>query len=155
MLIYPHFGWKGRTLKSGRKAIHREIDLEQPDHRNLSRRERQIMDVIYGHGRATALEVMDRIPDPPGYSTVRTLLGVLERKGFLRHERKSYHYVYFPTAPASEVRSNALEHLMETFFDGSATRVVSALMDLRRDELGSREFAEIQALIEKSKKQGR
>ena len=129
--------------------------MAEIDHRNLSRRERQIMDVIYRAGQATAQEVMDQMPDPPGYSTVRTLLGVLERKGFLTHERKSYHYVYTPTTPASEVRSNMLEHVLDTFFDGSAQSVVSALMDIRQDELSSRDYEELARLIEKSRSEGR
>ena len=127
--------------------------MSTPEHRNLSRRERQIMDIIYRRGTATAMEVMERMPDPPGYSTVRTLLGVLERKGFLTHERKSYHYVYSATTPASEVRSSALEHLMDTFFEGSTTRVVSALMEMKQNDISDEEYDELLQLIEQSKQE--
>lgn len=125
--------------------------MAKTDQRNLSRRERQIMDIIYQRGNATAMEVMNGMPDPPGYSTVRTLLSVLERKGFLHHKRQSYHYVYTPTIPAAEARSSALEHLMDTFFEGSATRIVSALMHLKQDELKAEELEEIKQLIEEAK----
>lgn len=129
--------------------------MAKTDHRNLSRRERQIMDVVYRQGKASAQEVMDQMPEAPGYSTVRTLLGVLERKGFLRHERKSYHYVYYPTTPAAEMSSNMLEHVMETFFDGSAKLMVSALMDLSHDQLSEGDYDELMHLIEKTRQDGR
>ncbi len=93
--------------------------------------------------------------DAPGYSTVRTLLGVLERKGHLRHQRKSYHYVYFPVVPADEARSSALAHLMDTFFEGSASNVVSALMDLKQGGLSVEEHQEILDMLEKSKAEGK
>ena len=80
---------------------------------DFSRRERQIMDVIYWLGEATAAEVMRQIPEPPGYSTVRTLLGVLERKGHLEHQRRGHHYVYSPTTPVEKASSSMLEHVME------------------------------------------
>ncbi|HSR49734.1 MAG TPA: BlaI/MecI/CopY family transcriptional regulator [Acidobacteriota bacterium] len=123
---------------------------KKPIHQKLSRRERQIMDIIYREGRCTAQQVMEMMDDAPGYSTVRTLLGVLERKGHLQHERKSYHYEYFPTTPASEVRTTALQHLMDTFFQGSPTRVVSALIDLKADKLTEEEYEELTKLIEKA-----
>jgi predicted transcriptional regulator len=112
------------------------------------------MDIIYRDGKSTAQEVMDQMPDPPGYSTVRTLLGVLERKGYVHHKRKSYHYVYYPTVPASEARSTALEHLVDTFFQGSATRVVSALIDLKQEKLSPAELQELKHLIEKAEEEG-
>ncbi len=81
---------------------------------DFSRRERQIMDIVYRLGEATAAEVMRQMPEAPGYSTVRTLLGVLERKGHLNHERRGHHYVYRPTTPVETVSSSMLEHVMET-----------------------------------------
>ena len=129
--------------------------MKNSEHHSFSRRERQIMDVIYSHGRATASEVMEAIPDPPGYSTVRTLLGVLEKKGHLTHERQGYHYVYFPTAPVEKVSSSMLEHVMKTFFDGSAQRVVSALLDISESDLTKSDYDDILELVEQAKKEGR
>lgn len=129
------------------------LDMKK-DHLNFSRRERQIMDVIYKLGQATAAEVLDNLPDPPGYSTVRTLLGVLERKGHLRHERQGYHYVYFPTAPVEKVSASMLQHVMNTFYDGSATRVVSALLDISDSDLSQQEYDEILNLVEKARQEG-
>ncbi len=123
--------------------------------RHLSRRERQIMDVLYRTGKATALEVMQDIPDSPGYSAVRTLLTVLERKGHVRHERNGHHYTYFPVTPKGEARTTALAHVMETFFQGSPTEVMSALIDVSRDRLTSEDYTEILQLLEKSREDGR
>ena len=127
-----------------------------PDLRSLSRRERQMMDILYRLNRATALQVMREMgDDPPSYSTVRTLLGILERKGHLRHEKEGHHYTYLPVTPAGEARSSALSHLMETFFNGSASAVVSALIDLNQEKLTSDEYDEILQLVEKSRRDGR
>ena len=125
------------------------------NHLSYSRRERQIMDVIYKLGHATAAEVLENIPDPPGYSTVRTLLGVLERKGHLRHERQGYHYVYFPTAPVEKVSTTMLAHVMNTFFDGSAAKMVSAVLDISDSDLSEREYDEILKAVEQAKQEGR
>ena len=121
----------------------------------FSRRERQIMDVIYRLENATAAEVMKDLPDPPGYSTVRTLLGVLERKGHLRHERKGHHYVYFPTTPREAASNSMLEHVMDTFFDGSASRVLSAVLDISDAGLNEDEYKKILSIIHKAKEAGR
>src|SRR5215510_3110918 len=94
----------------------------------LSRRERQIMDILYRRGRATANEVMADLPGEPSSSTVRTQLRVLEAKGHVRHEEEGLRYVYTPAAPRHAVRRSALRHLMETFFDGSPEKVVAALL---------------------------
>ena len=127
-----------------------------PDLRSLSRRERQMMDILYRLNRATALQVMREMGgDPPSYSTVRTLLGILERKGHLRHQKEGHHYTYVPVTPAGEARSSALNHLMETFFNGSASAVVSALIDLNQEKLTSEEYDEILQLVEKSRREGR
>ena len=97
---------------------------------NLSRRERQIMDVIYRLGQATAQDVMDNLADPPSYSAVRAMLRILEEKGHVRHEEESLRYVYLPTAPRAAARRSAVRHLVETFFDGSTEQAVAALLDL-------------------------
>ena len=125
------------------------------EHHSFSRRERQIMDVIYRKRRATASEVMEEIPEAPGYSTVRTLLGVLEKKGHLRHERQGYHYVYFPTVAVDQVSSSMLEHVMNTFFEGSAERVVSAVLDITESELTKSEYDKILQMVEQARQEGR
>src|SRR5512132_2502901 len=95
-----------------------------PLHAALTRRERQIMDILYRRGRATASEVMADLSGTPNYSTVRTQLRVLEEKGHVRHEEQGLRYVYLPAVPRRAARKSALRHLVETFFDGSAEQVV-------------------------------
>ena len=94
----------------------------------LSRRERQIMDILYRRGRATGGEVMDDLPGTSSYSTVRTQLRVLERKGHVRHEEQGLKFIYMPAVPRRAARKSALKHLVETFFDGSVEKVVGALL---------------------------
>ena len=89
-------------------------------HLHLSRRERQIMDVIYSSGSATVQEVVSKIPDPPSYSAVRAMLRVLEEKGHVKHREEGPRYVYLPTVPRNEARQSAMRQLVQTFFDGSA-----------------------------------
>src|ERR671923_2479715 len=106
---------------------------QQPGHHSvpgatLSRRERQIMDILYRRGRATAGEVMEQLAGDPSYSTVRTQLRVLEEKGHVRHEEEGLRYVYIPAVPRHAARRSALRHLVDTFFDGSAEKVVTALV---------------------------
>src|SRR5918996_476764 len=98
-------------------------------HQQLSRRERQIMDVIYRLNKATAAEIHERLPDQPTYSTVRAKLRVLEEKGFVRHKEQGPRYLYTPTTPRDKARRSALQHLVDTFFGGSAEQVVAALLD--------------------------
>ena len=100
-----------------------------PSHTEPSRRERQIMDIIYRRGRATAAEVMAELPDPPTYSAVRAALRLLEEKGSLRHELAGKRYVYLPTTPPGRARAGALRHLVRTFFGGSTEQVVNALIE--------------------------
>ena len=95
----------------------------------LSRRERQIMDIVYRRGRATAAEVLEDLPDPPTYSAVRAALRLLEEKGRLRHEVDGRTYVYLPTEPRGRARTTALRHLVRTFFSGSPEQVVNALIE--------------------------
>ena len=94
----------------------------------LTRRERQIMDILYKRGRATAVEVMNDLPADPHYSTVRTQLRVLEEKGHVSHEEQGLRYVYVPAVPRRAARKSALRHLVDTFFDGSAEQVVAAVL---------------------------
>lgn len=124
-------------------------------HLELSRRERQIMDVIYRLGRATAAEVLDRLPDPPGYSAVRALLRILEEKGHLRHEQDGQRYVYLPTVPRDAAKESALKHLLRTFFDGSTEDAVAALLDLKGDDLSAKELDRLARMIENARQQER
>jgi BlaI family penicillinase repressor len=103
----------------------------------LGKRERQIMEIVYRRGRATAAEVLADLPDAPSYSSVRGMLRHLEGKGYLRHKRDGIRYVYLPTSPKQEVRASALSHLVRTFFDGSVSTAVAALLEskpLTQDE---------------------
>ncbi|HEU0013783.1 MAG TPA: BlaI/MecI/CopY family transcriptional regulator [Longimicrobium sp.] len=95
----------------------------------MSRRERQIMDIVYRRGRATAAEVLDDLPDPPTYSAVRAALRLLEEKGMLAHQAEGKRYVYLPTTPRRQARTTALRHLVRTFFNGSPEQVVNALIE--------------------------
>jgi predicted transcriptional regulator len=122
---------------------------------NLSRRERQIMDVIYREGRATATEVLAALPDPPGYSAVRAMLRVLENKGHLRHVPDGTRYVYQPTLPRDRAGKPALENVLDTFFDGSTEKAVAALLDLSRSELSSQDLDRLSDLIEQARTEGR
>jgi BlaI family penicillinase repressor len=121
----------------------------------LSRREREIMDVIYRSGRASAAEVLDQLADPPSYSAVRALLRVLEDKGHLRHEEDGPRYVFLPTVPRERARASALRQLLHTFFDGSTEQAVAALLDLSSTRLSDAELARLSQLIADARKEGR
>lgn len=118
---------------------------------HLSRRERQIMDVIYRRGRATAQEVLDELPDPPSYSAVRASLRVLEDKGQLRHVQDGPRYVYMPTLPRTHAGHSALTHLIDTFFRGSAAETMATLLELRGDQLSSEDLDQLSAMIERAR----
>ena len=122
---------------------------------NLSRRERQIMDVVYARGQVTVAEVLEDLPDPPGYSAVRAMLGKLERKQYLRHEEHGPRYVYVPTLPREEVQETALERMMNTFFEGSPSKAVAAILDLSATGLTDAEIDEMAKLIEQARGRGR
>jgi predicted transcriptional regulator len=120
----------------------------------LSRRERQIMDVIYRRGRATAAEVLEDIPDPPGYSAVRAMLRLLEIKGHIRHEQDGPRYVFLPVVNRDRARRSALTHVVRTFFDGSATEAVAALLN-DGGKLSDAELDRLSAMIEEAREEGR
>ncbi|HLN56911.1 MAG TPA: BlaI/MecI/CopY family transcriptional regulator [Thermoanaerobaculia bacterium] len=122
---------------------------------NLSRRERQIMDVIYREGQATATEVLAAMPDPPSYSAVRAMLRVLENKGHLRHVPDGTRYVYRPTLTRDRAGKPALANVLETFFDGSTEKAVAALLDLSRSELSPEALDRLSELIEQARTEGR
>jgi BlaI family transcriptional regulator, penicillinase repressor len=128
--------------------------MKPPLHAVLSRRERQIMDILYRRGRATAGEVMADLSGDPNYSTVRTQLRVLERKGFVRHEEAGLRYVYLPAVARRAARKSALRHLVDTFFDGSAEKVVGALLGGDGARISDEELERIAALVDKARKEG-
>jgi len=119
----------------------------------LSRRERQIMDIIYRIGRATVGGVMERLTGDPAYSTVRAQLRVLEEKGHLRHEEHGLRYVYLPKVPRHMVRQSALRHVVDTFFEGSAGKAVAALLGKEGFKISADELDRISKLIEEAKKE--
>ena len=120
----------------------------------LTRRERQIMDILYRRRRATAGEVMADLTGEPTYSTVRTQLRVLEEKGHVRHEEQGLRYVYMPAVPRHAARRSALKHLVETFFDGSAEKTVAALLGGEGARVSDEELDRIRELIDKVRKEG-
>ncbi|HEV2132253.1 MAG TPA: BlaI/MecI/CopY family transcriptional regulator [Longimicrobiaceae bacterium] len=124
-------------------------------HLDLSRRERQIMDVVYRLGRVTTAEVLERLPDPPSYSAVRAMLRILEEKGHLQHEQDGPRYVYLPTVPRDSASESALKHLVRTFFGGSTEAAVTALLDISGEDLSDAELDRLSNLIDKAREQGR
>ncbi len=123
--------------------------------KNLSRRERQIMDIVYVMGKVSVGQVLERIPNPPSYSAVRALLKVLEKKGHLKHKQEGPRYIYFPTLPREEARQNALKHIMQTFFDDSTEDVVAALLNISEGSLSETDYKRLSELIKKARKEGR
>ncbi len=123
--------------------------------KNLSRRERQIMDIIYEINEASVAQVLELIPDPPSYSSVRALLRVLEEKGHLKHTQQGPRYIYSPTLPREEASHNALKHVLKTFFDNSTEDVVAALLNISEEDLSEEEYKRLTQLIKKAQKEGR
>ena len=121
----------------------------------LSRRERQIMDVLYRLGRASAAEVHQNIPEPPSYSAVRAMLRVLEEKRHVRHEEKDLRYIFIPVMPREKAQRSAARHLLDTFFEGSPEHAVATLLDVSAHALSEEEFDRLAALIEKARQEGR
>lgn len=122
---------------------------------DLSRRERQIMDSIYRKGRASVSEVLEDIPEPPSYSAVRAMMAKLEEKGELGHERDGARYVYFPLRPVGETTETVLRRMMRTFFDGSPSKAVAAVLDLSDGALSESELDELAEMIEDARARGR
>ena len=137
VLVFPHLNPKAPALRF------------QPPHIHLSRRERQIMDIVYRRGKVTAAEVLDELPDPPSYSAVRAALRLLEEKGSLRHEQDGQRYVYLPTVPRTKAQRSALKHLVRTFFGGSTEQVVNALIEDARPSAA--ELDRLAKLIEQAR----
>lgn len=122
---------------------------------DLSRRERQIMDILFARGRATGQEIQGGLPDQPNYSSVRTILRVLERKGYVRHSEEGLRYVYEPTVPREAARTSALQRIIRTFFDGSAKEAVAALLDPSAFHLSEEELKELARIVDRAKKEKR
>jgi predicted transcriptional regulator len=127
-----------------------------PTATDLSRRERQIMDVVYRLNKASVTDVLERIPDPPSYSAVRALMRILEEKGHLRHEQDGPRYLYLPMVPRESARRSALSHMVRTFFGGSAEAAVAALLDTGTNHrMSEAELDRISDLIDQARVQGR
>lgn len=121
----------------------------------MSRRERQIMDILYARGRASANEIQEGLPDNPSNSTVRTILRVLERKGMVRHVEEGLRYLFLPTVPRSMASKSALQRVMRTFFDGSAKEAVAAFLDPGAFSLSKQDLDELSQMLEKARKEAK
>ena len=124
------------------------------NHRDLSRRERQILDILYQRGQATAADVQNALPEPPSYSAVRALLRILEEKGHVRHQQDGPRYLYVPTLARENAKRSALHHVLRTFFDGSAEQAISALLDESSTKLSPAELDRLARLIEDARRSG-
>ncbi|MBW8780876.1 MAG: BlaI/MecI/CopY family transcriptional regulator [Verrucomicrobia bacterium] len=124
--------------------------MKEKSHR-LTRRERQIMDVIYGRGEASAADVQAALPDAPGYSAVRALLRILENKGFLKHREDGPRYLYLPTQAVEHARRSALKQIVSAFFEGSLANAVASLVDANDGKLDPEELRRLEAIIKKAK----
>ncbi|MEO7360806.1 MAG: BlaI/MecI/CopY family transcriptional regulator [Gemmatimonadaceae bacterium] len=122
---------------------------------DLSRRERQIMDLLFRKERATAAEVLEGLAEAPSYSAVRALLRVLEDKGHVRHEEVGRAYVYMPVTRRADARQSALSHMLKTFFDNSAEQAVAALLTVKGNKLSDQELSRLSKMIENARKEGR
>lgn len=120
----------------------------------LSNRERQIMDILYREGQATAADVREQLPDPPSYSAVRATLRILEEKGQVRHEQDGPRYLFRPAVTRDKAKRNAVRHLLQTFFEGSPELAVATLLDESASQLTEGDFNRLQDLIEKAKREG-
>ncbi|HEX7698893.1 MAG TPA: BlaI/MecI/CopY family transcriptional regulator [Candidatus Acidoferrum sp.] len=127
--------------------------MKKPKPNALTRRERQIMDVLYKQERATVAEVLNNLADQPSYSTVRAQLRMLEEKGHVRHEEHGLRYVYVPTVPRDVARRSALRHLVETFFDGSAENLAAALLGGEISRISREELDRLTRLFTKDRKE--
>ena len=128
--------------------------MKTPSHIELSRRERQIVDILYAQGRATAAEVQSLLPDPPSYSAVRAMLRILEEKGHVRHEQDGPRYIYLPTVARENAKRSAMRHMLQTFFDGSTAQAISALLDDSSAKLSDAELDRLARMIEDARRTG-
>jgi BlaI family penicillinase repressor len=119
----------------------------------LSRRERQIMEILYQHGKASASEVRGLMESAPGYSAVRAMLRVLEEKGHVKHQAEGLKYVYVPTVTREKAKRSAVKHVLDTFFNGSPEQIVAALLDVSSTRLTREELDRMSEMIEKAKRE--
>jgi BlaI family transcriptional regulator, penicillinase repressor len=125
------------------------------DQQGLSRRERQIMDILYQRGKASASDVREAMPDAPSYSAVRAMLRILEEKGHIKHQAEGLKYVYVPTVARDKAKRSAVKHLLDTFFKESPEQVVAALLDVSSTRLTREELDRMAEMIEKAKREGK
>src|SRR5215203_2811831 len=128
--------------------------VNRQPHLDLSRRERQIVDILYARGRATAADVQAALPDPPSYSAVRAMLRILEEKGHVRHEQDGPRYVYLPTVAPDRAKKTAIRHVLRTFFNGSAEQALSALLDESDTRLSDHELDRLAKVIDRARRAG-
>jgi BlaI family penicillinase repressor len=128
--------------------------MSKQSHVDLSRRERQIIDILYSQGRATAAEVQTALPDPPSYSAVRAMLRILEEKGHVRHLQDGPRYVYVPTIARDNAKRSAMRHVLQTFFEGSAEQAISALLDDSATKMSDAELDRLARLIDQARRAG-
>ena len=121
----------------------------------LSRRERQIMDILYQRGKSSAAEVREAMPNAPSYSAVRAMLRVLEEKGHVKHQAEGLRYVYVPTVTREKAKRSAVKHLLDTFFNDSPEQIVAALLDVSSTRLTREELNRMAEMIEKAKREGK
>ena len=133
----------------------KEQEMTGKSQTSLSRRERQMMDIIYQQGSATAAEILNALPDPPSYSAVRAKLRVLEEKGHIRHRQDGPRYVFLPIVNRDKAKKWAVNHLLQTFFDGSAANAVSTLLDVSKSDLSKEDLEQLTQIINKAKKEGK
>jgi len=141
--------------QSGFIELHSANMTNEDELTGLSRRERQIMDFLFQRGKASVGEVLDGIPNPPGYSAVRATLRTLEQKGRVIHEEDGRAYVYRPTLRRDAARKSALTHVLKTFFDNSAEQAVAALLELKGTKLTTAELDRVARMVDQAKKEGR
>jgi BlaI family penicillinase repressor len=142
-------------LRKGGARMRKKMTQGDISTSRLSRRERQIMDVVYRLGKATAAEIVDGIPDPPTRDAIRRLIRILEEKGLLRHIADGPRHVYHPTLPPEQARISAVDHLLQTHFRGSVSQAIAALLESSPEGLTEGELKRITDLIEEAKKEGR
>jgi BlaI family penicillinase repressor len=142
MLTHPHLSAKFLAAMAKKLAS-----------AELSRRERQVLDVLYRAGRATSAEVQKTMTDPPSYSAVRTFLRILEEKELVRHEQEGARYVYIPTVERERASRSALRHVLNTFFGGSVTQAISALLDEDSKHLSEKDWQRLSVMIEEARRE--
>lgn len=148
MLKNQHFHLTGAQLLIFQHIVSRERSSLS----NLSRRERQIMEIVYAQGSVSAQQVQEKLPSPPSYSAVRAAISLLEKKGLLRHVRRGMRYFFEPTVPADNARVPALRRLLETFFNNSAASVVATLLNGDALKVTDEELDRMEKMIRSAKK---